>query len=94
MSNNPDKDLAETNQRIRDAVVDAKLARLSRLENGTSTAEDRLEVAFPDAKSKSVVEFEGARWQRRYVPAVHSRSRKTVTLWEGCWVRVETEKTT
>lgn len=48
----------------------------------------RLDEAFPKAKSREIVEFEGARYQRRFSPATKSRSGKTVTSWNQWWQRL------
>ena len=50
--------------------------------------EGKLDKAFPAAKSREVVEFEGTRFQRRFRPLTKSRSRKTVTSWEGYWTKL------
>lgn len=47
--------------------------------------EKDLDAAFPDAKSKQVVEFRGRKYQRKFWPLEKSRSRKNVTEWGRCW---------
>ncbi|MBK5933354.1 hypothetical protein C8N32_101314 [Rhodovulum imhoffii] len=48
----------------------------------------RLDEAFPKAKSREIVEFEGARYQKRFSPATKSRSGKTVTSWNQWWQKL------
>jgi len=48
----------------------------------------RLDEAFPKAKSREIVEFEGARYQKRFSPAPKSRSGKTVTSWNQWWQKL------
>lgn len=49
----------------------------------------RIDVAFPDAPSRQIVEFEGVCYQRRFSPVSTSRSGKTVKGWRASWVRLE-----
>ena len=53
--------------------------------------EKELDVAFPEARSKQVVEYDGRRFQRRFWPIEKSRSGKTVTEWGRGWVEIEEE---
>jgi hypothetical protein len=46
-----------------------------------------LDRLHPNAKSKQVVELDGERYVRRYVPLDRSRSGKTVKAWHGYWER-------
>ena len=48
----------------------------------------RLDNAFPNARSKQVVELGGVKYQRRFYPLQKSRSGKTVTEWDRDWVLV------
>ena len=45
-----------------------------------------LDKLYPDAKSKTVVNHNGTKYQIRYFPLVQSRSRKTVKEWGHNWV--------
>jgi hypothetical protein len=47
-----------------------------------------LDQLYPDARSKSVVEFEGAKYTRRYSPKRLSNSGKTVWEWRAWWEKV------
>jgi hypothetical protein len=48
----------------------------------------KLDAAFPKARSKDIVDFEGAKYQKRFSPATKSRSGKTVTSWNEWWQRL------
>lgn len=50
--------------------------------------EHQLDLSFPTARSKEIVEFDGERYQRRFRPLTQSRSRKSVTSWDAYWVKV------
>jgi hypothetical protein len=50
--------------------------------------EQALDAAFPQARSKDIVEYEGKRYQLRFAPARQSRSRKTVVEWSRWWQEV------
>lgn len=50
--------------------------------------EKALDAAFPNAKSKQIVEFQGRRFQRRFWPIEKSRSGKTVIDWERGWTEL------
>ena len=49
----------------------------------------RIDAAYPDAKSRQLVDFEGACYQRRFSPVSTSLSGKTVKDWRASWVRLE-----
>ena len=46
----------------------------------------RLDAVFPNAKSKQIVEFDGAKYKRTFSPNF-SNSGKTVTSWNKDWVK-------
>jgi len=48
---------------------------------------ERINAAFPKAKSKQIVEFEGAKYKNTYSPRELSNSRKTVKSWDQEWVK-------
>jgi hypothetical protein len=50
--------------------------------------EQQLDLAFPNARSKQVVEFKGKRYVRRFTPLGKSLSGKTVTEWGKSWEEV------
>ena len=50
--------------------------------------EERIDAAFPNARSKDIVEFEGQKYQLRFWPKRKSRSRKTVKEWERWWEKL------
>ena len=50
--------------------------------------EQALNQAYPNARSKQEVEFEGERYQLKFYPLEKSRSGKTVTNWGREWVKI------
>ena len=48
--------------------------------------DQRLDAVFPNAKSKQIVEFDGAKYKRTFSPNF-SNSGKTVTSWDKEWVK-------
>lgn len=86
-SGNPDK----YHTRINNARMEVRRITGSLKEQGLLSYTDqeilnrKLDAAFPRARSRDVVEFEGARYQKRFSPATKSRSRKTVTSWNQWW---------
>lgn len=85
--NNPDKyrsELREAQEHL--AAIEAELKRLGLL---PMTDAERLgaalDRAFPNARSKEIVTFEGARYQRRFYPATRSNSGKSVRSWDATW---------
>ncbi len=48
-----------------------------------------LDEKFPNAQSRSIVEFEGARYQRRYAPVTMSKSGRTVREWNAWWEKLD-----
>ena len=57
-----------------------------------STDQEKLErlldAAFPKARSKEIVEFEGQRYQRVFAPLSKSRSGKSIAEWHRYWVKM------
>ena len=47
----------------------------------------KLNAAFPNAKSKQIVELDGVKYKNTYTPAQLSNSRKTVKSWHQEWVK-------
>lgn len=89
--NNPDKyqaDIRAARGRVRQLEDALKASgELPRSEQENLSAE--LDNAFPNAKSKEIVEYRGHRYQRRFYPLERSRSRKTVTEWGREWVELK-----
>ena len=54
--------------------------------------EHRLDSAFPNARSKQIVDFEGKHYIRRFTPLEKSLSGKTVTEWSKSWEEVSAKK--
>jgi hypothetical protein len=50
--------------------------------------ENTLDLLFPNARSKEIVEHEGQRYERRFTPLERSRSRKTVAVWDRYWLKL------
>jgi hypothetical protein len=86
-SNNPDKhegQIREARRRFRE--IEESLKATGRLPlTDQEQLEARLDRAFPNAKSKEIVEFEGKKYQRIFYPLERSRSRQTVTEWSKEW---------
>lgn len=88
--NNPDKYQGER-RAAREALtsIEKDLKRLGLLApTEAEQANAVLDRAFPDAKSKEVVTFEGYRYRRRFIPATRSNSGKSVRTWEKTWERL------
>lgn len=85
--NNPNKYAAGIRSLVRQR--DQIAADLKRRGEIPETAEEelarRLDAAFPNARSRQVVTFEGTRYRKRFRPAERSRSGKTVTRWDFWW---------
>lgn len=75
------------------AAVEAELKRRGLLPlTETERLHAALDRAFPNAKSKEVVVFEGASYMRRFFPATQSNSGKSVRTWEATWERLADRK--
>lgn len=89
--NNPNKyqsDISAARQRVRNLEDDLKAAgTLPR--SAQEQLETELDRAFPDARSKQVVEYQGRKYLRRFWPLERSNSGKTVIQWGKGWELVE-----
>ncbi len=89
--NNPNKyqaDIRTARQRVRDLEDDLKAAgALPR--SSQEQLESELDRAFPNAKSKEVVEYCGRKYLRRFWPLERTNSGKTVTQWGKGWELVD-----
>lgn len=86
-SGNPDKYTTRIRQ-ARDEVhrITESLKRQSVIPHTQQELlNQKLDAAFPKARSKDVVEFEGKRFQKRFSPATRSRSGNTVYRWNTWW---------
>lgn len=86
-SGNPDKYTTRICQ-ARDEVhrITESLKRQGVISYSEKELQNRkLDAAFPNARSKDIVEFEGKRFQKRFSPATKSRSGKTVYRWNTWW---------
>ena len=89
--NNPDKyqsSLRQARRRV-DALTQALKASGALARTDKEALDARLDAAFPNAKSKAVVAFEGRQYLCRYLPAEKSRSGKSVNLWMRFWEEVQ-----
>ena len=88
--NNPENyriELREARERL--AAIEAELKHRELLpQTNTERLHAALDRAFPDARSREVITFEGVRYQRRFYPATRSNSGKTVRSWERTWERL------
>ena len=86
-SNNPNKYHAQ----MRDAGILVRRITKSLKEQGlieknkNELINDELDKIYPNAKSKTIVNHNGKKYQIRYFPIVKSRSRKTVKEWDHWW---------
>ena len=89
--NNPDKyqaDIRTARRRVREIEETLKASgEMPRSNIERLNAE--LDRAFPNAKNKEIVEYQGQRYQRRFYPLERSRSRKKVTEWGRAWVELK-----
>lgn len=88
--NNPDKfraNITAAGAKVRSIEAQLKAAGLIP-RTPQEDLEHRLDSAFPDARSKQVVEFGGKRYMRRFTPLGKSLSGKTVTEWSKSWEEV------
>lgn len=88
--NNPNKYRASINAagaKVRAIEAELKAAGLLQ-RTPQEELEQRLDLAFPNAHSKQIVEFKGKRYVRRFTPLRKSLSGKTVTEWGKSWEEV------
>ncbi len=85
--NNPDKYRSEINAARAEAKHLTDQAKAAGLIAKTEDEllYERLDAAFPNAKSRQVVEFEGRKYCRRFSPGSVSNSGKTVKEWVKWW---------
>ncbi|QTN34703.1 hypothetical protein [Cognatishimia activa] len=88
-SNNPNKylsDIREARDRVR--FIESHLKAMGVLERTPEEIlKQSLDSAFPNAKSKEVVSFNGRRFQRIFEPLGRSRSGK-VSRWDSKWLEL------
>lgn len=86
-SNNPNKYQAQRRKagdlvrRITKSLKEQGLIEKNEIE----LINDELDKIHPNAKSKTIVNHNGKKYQIRYFPTVKSRSGKTVKEWEHSW---------
>lgn len=88
--NNPNKyraSIADAQARV--ATIEASLKASGEIPlTDHEVLERDLDRAFPEARSREIVEHEGKRYQRRFSPVSKSLSGKTVKAWHKSWVAV------
>lgn len=89
--NNPDKyraQIKDAERKVRS--IEARLKASGQMPlSEHEQVEAELDRAFPNAKSREIVEHHGRRYQRRFFPVERSRSRKTVTEWGREWIELK-----
>lgn len=90
-SNNPNKyqaqrrDAGSKVRRITEILKDSGVIEKTEVEK----LNDELDRLYPNARSKSIVNYNGNKYQIKYFSVVVSRSRKTVKEWGHKWVAVK-----
>ncbi|MBB5876168.1 MULTISPECIES: hypothetical protein [Xanthomonas] len=85
--NNPNKfraDIETAKARLSDIESTLKEAGILQ-RTPTEQRDSLLDKAFPEARSKEVVEWQGKRFKKIYTPAGKSLSGKTVLKWNTHW---------
>ena len=85
--NNPNKyrsdiDMAKMNVEV---IVSSLKASGVLPKSEQELLDERIDAAFPKARSKDIVEYEGRKYQLRFWPKRKSRSGKTVKEWDRWW---------
>lgn len=89
-SNNPDKYRADINAaKAKVSVIEAALKASGVIARTPDEERDaELDKAFPNARNKEVVEWNGAKYRRRFLPETTSLSGKTVKSWIKFWEKL------
>jgi hypothetical protein len=87
--NDPDKYCPAIHQALEDIDrIERKLKERGELPwSAHELLEDELDHAYPDARSKQVVELKGKSYERRWVP-VERNEGGLVSRWKGYWVEL------
>ena len=90
-SNNPDKHEGRRREaRARVRMIEIALKQIGKLPlTDTEKLEVKLDKLFPNAQSREIVSYGSIRYQRQFSPLEHSRSGKSVTVWEKTWHRID-----
>ena len=85
--NNPDKYRADIESaRLKVHSIEKALIASGLLpQSATEKRDAELYKAFPNARSKQIVEWKGKKYIRRFSPASQSLSGKTVNAWKKYW---------
>ena len=92
--NNPDKyqsEIRNAQEKVREIECEQKKTGLLQMTD-KEKLNAALEAAFPDARHRQVVEYNGKHYERRVFPLQKSRSRKTVLEWAKDWKEVAISK--
>jgi predicted nucleic acid-binding Zn-ribbon protein len=85
--NNPNKyqsDIKAARRRVRELENQLKASGVLPL-SAQEQLDAELDRAFPSARSKQIVEYEGRKYQRQFWPLERSNCGKTVTEWGKSW---------
>lgn len=86
--NNPDKyrsDIRSAQAKVSAIEAELKASGVLVPKTPEEQLHADLDAMFPNAKSREVVEFEGKRYRRRFIPMQRSNSGKTVKEWGKTW---------
>jgi hypothetical protein len=88
--NNPDKYRASIQDaQVRVHEITSVLKAAGTLPRTANEERDhQLDLAFPNAKSREVVLWQGKKYVKRFTPAAKSLSGKTVKAWSKIWESV------
>lgn len=85
--NNPNKyqaDIRNAERKVREIEQYLKGAGILELTE-KEKLEKELDLAFPNAGNKEIIEYNGKKYRRRFLPLEKSRSKKSVTKWHKYW---------
>ena len=85
--NNPNKYQSELKSARRSVKLITESLKSSGLIPLTEaeTLNKELDILFPKARSKQIIEHNGAKYIKKFFPAEKSNSGKTVTAWDSYW---------
>ena len=88
--NSPDKYRASTNTaRANVHLIESSLKATGQLQRSPKEELNQLlDLAFPNAASRQIVEYQGKRYVKRFTPIGKSLSGKTVKAWNAFWDEV------
>lgn len=86
--NNPDKyraDIRSAQSKVRAIEAQLKASGVLVPKTPEEQLHADLDALFPNAKSREIVEMDGKRYRRRFIPVQRSNSGKTVKEWGKTW---------